>query len=909
MITAFKTLISSKAPTGKRFLYWLIGGLAVCNLIVGYSFFSGLGQQKADTTARAAMSAQNLVQAISQSIANSAQKLDDSLQSTVFALERQLRSRQHIDPEAIGVLLAEQRTFHIETLPWIITDASGKPVYIEGNPTPPAISLAEQPYFQLLSSGRQKAYVRLTDISHFDAPGLQVILSARAYTNPDGSFAGVVIAPVQLSYFRNFLKGFRMPEGGLLSIYTDRNVLIALRADGAIGEKDRVGSLLIMPEEYLRLQRQGVTSATYGAITPTDGVARLFSFQYVAQTPLVVAVGLTDAYYLKNWYEIVRLRIAVFAILLVISVILSLILYWIWRKQAGYASELRHNNAQLRALLKLGEVSLCELDFTTGRWISSAEQELIFGIDADYPRTIEGWTRLVHPEDVDFLTGEGLRDTRAHATNFEYEYRIIRPADGKTRWVQVRGQYEYLPDSRPARLFGAIKDVTSLRESQHHISHLVYHDDLTGMPNRVLLTERLQQAMLRTRRRGGTLVLCSLDLDGFKPVNDQWGHFVGDRLLIEVASRLTRCLRDEDTVARLGGDEFVLLMGGMEEAAQINGALERIRTALAEPFTVANARITITVSIGATAFPRDNAADADTMLRHADQAMHEAKHAGKNGVCWFDPETDRLITENRIQYERLEQALKNREFVLHYQPTVDLHADVVTGAEALIRWMHPEEGLLPPARFLPIIENTELCIPLGEWVIREALDQHRRWLQEGIDLKICINIFPHHLQQSDFSRRLAQILVDFPHLAAGRVNLEVLETSLLKDLTDISRRIRECSALGVDFSLDDFGTGYSSLSYFSRLPVKTVKIDQSFTRGILSSPADLALIESLVSLSHSIGREVVAEGVETTEHALPLIACGCDIAQGYGIARPMPGGQFVAWAKNWRRPEAWRQKA
>ncbi|HBF28769.1 bifunctional diguanylate cyclase/phosphodiesterase, partial [Rhizobium sp.] len=361
-----------------------------------------------------------------------------------------------------------------------------------------------------------------------------------------------------------------------------------------------------------------------------------------------------------------------------------------------------------------------------------------------------------------------------------------------------------------------------------------------------------------------------------------------------------------DTVARIGGDEFVVLLSGATHKSEVSEAIDRLVKAVAQPCQIDQIQISLTMSIGVTFFPHDAEMDPDALIRHADHAMYEAKHSGKNCICWFDPEVDRKILERRSHYERLVQAFEYNEFVMHYQPKVELPSGKVVGVEALIRWQHPQEGLLPPSRFLPTIEDTELTLPLGEWIMREALRQTREWQKLGINLPVWVNLFPHHLQQSNFAERLAKILQKFPDVAPENLNFEVLETTLLEDLSEVSKRIKACTDQGVSFALDDFGIGYSSLSYFSRLPVKVVKIDQSFIRGILSSPDDLALVQSTVSMAHSIGRKVVAEGVETLEHALPLIACGCDYAQGFGIARPMPAADMAAWIRGWRKPAGWK---
>lgn len=903
LLHVFEMIRITMTPN-RRFLYWLIGGVAVCNLIVACVLFYSTVNHKEGIIRGATLNAQNLLQAISQSIQSESDRLSDSLQIVAFALERQLRERHRIDSVALAAVIAEHRTFHQETSPWMITDENGNVILKEGAQTFAPENLATSRVFQTLRHGPQ-TYVQLTDFVRSGEASEQSIFSARSYHNPDGAFAGVIVAPMPVTHFQERLSKYKLSPNSLLSVISTQDVLIALRAEEQAREVRKVGQPLVMSKEYMRLRAQGLDAAVYHAKSVADGVQRLYAYKRVGQSDLIVSAGMADSDYLKPWYESVRVRVAVFMVLALISLQLSRVLCVLWRKQERYAKNLELNNARLQDLLRVREVGLYELDFTTGRWSPSVEQECIFGIDEQYPRTKEAWTKLIHPDDLPLLLTAVKRDFGACASAYEYEYRIIRPIDGKTRWVQVIGRFEYLPDRSPARMFGAIKDVTSLRESQQRISYLAYYDELTGLPNRALLTERLQQEMLHSRRRGGTLAICSLDLDDFKRVNDRLGRLAGDLLLVEVARRITCNLREEDTVARIGGDEFVLLFGGMAQVPQVNVALDRIRGAIAQPFVLEDMTLTISASMGVTAYPGDNATDADTMLRHADQAMHEAKHEGKNAVHWFDHETDRRLLEARVKYERLVQAFEHHEFVLHYQPKVNLSSGEVESVEALIRWMHPEEGLIPPARFLPYIENTDLCIPLGEWVMREALRQNQIWCDAGVVLKVSINVFPAHLQRIDFVQRLALILEEFPRLPFGSLEIEVLETSLLEDLTDVSRCIQACGALGVDFSLDDFGTGYASLTYFSRLPVKTVKIDQSFIRSILNSPADLALVRSIVSMSHSIGRVVVAEGVEAPEYIKPLIACGCDIAQGYGISRPVAGEQIPAWVNAWRKPDAW----
>jgi diguanylate cyclase (GGDEF)-like protein/PAS domain S-box-containing protein len=447
-------------------------------------------------------------------------------------------------------------------------------------------------------------------------------------------------------------------------------------------------------------------------------------------------------------------------------------------------------------------------------------------------------------------------------------------------------------------------DITLIKQHQQRLEHLAHFDALTQLPNRMLLADRLQLAMAQTERNGKTLAVCYLDLDNFKPINDQFGHAAGDYLLIEVAQRLKTCVRAGDTVSRLGGDEFVLLISNLADLHECDQAIARVASTLAHPFHVSEHNVAISASIGVTLYPQDNA-DPETLLRHADQAMYAAKQAGRNRYHLFDPEHDRRARVHREELGRIREALAKGEFRLYYQPKVDMRKGHVVGAEALIRWQHPERGLLLPDQFLPTIEGNELAIEVGDWVIREALNQIEEWHTQGLHLAISINISGNHLQHEGFARRLGEHLALHPGVLPGQIELEVLETAALEDIASIAELFTECRRLGVSFALDDFGTGYSSLTYFRRLPADTLKIDQSFIRNMLDDPDDLAIVEGVIGLTQAFQRKVIAEGVESVEHGLVLLLLGCDMAQGFGIARPMPADQLPEWSGQFRPDELW----
>ena len=457
----------------------------------------------------------------------------------------------------------------------------------------------------------------------------------------------------------------------------------------------------------------------------------------------------------------------------------------------------------------------------------------------------------------------------------------------------------------PKQYVALFSDITALKEHERQLEHIAHYDVLTTLPNRVLLADRLRQGMAQAMRRKQPLAVAYLDLDGFKAVNDQHGHEVGDRLLMTVATRMKQATREGDTLARLGGDEFVAVLLDLSDVAASVLMLNRLLTAAAMPVHVDDLELQVSASVGVTFFPQTDEVDADQLLRQADQAMYQAKLAGKNRYHVFDTQQDSNARGHHESLEHIRRALVAREFVLHYQPKVNMRTGVVIGAEALIRWQHPEKGLLPPAMFLPVIEDHPLSIEIGEWVIDAALVQMTQWHAAGLDIPVSVNVGARQLLHPDFPLRLREILALHPTIRPGELELEVLETSALEDLAQASEVIDACRLIGVMFALDDFGTGYSSLTYLKRLSVAQLKIDQSFVRDMLDDPDDLAILEGVLGLAVAFRRQVIAEGVETVEHGEMLLQLGCELAQGYGIARPMPGADLPGWATVWRPDVRW----
>ncbi len=453
-------------------------------------------------------------------------------------------------------------------------------------------------------------------------------------------------------------------------------------------------------------------------------------------------------------------------------------------------------------------------------------------------------------------------------------------------------------EQRVQNYIGIFSDISELKAHEAELDRLANFDPLTGLPNRRLLGDRLEQAIAGSRRSDSQIAVCYLDLDEFKPINDRYGHAVGDQVLISIANQLRKELRAQDTVARLGGDEFVLLFNDLARLEDSQLLLERVLAACARPIVLNGVTHRVSASIGVTLSPPD-IANADSLLRHADQAMYHAKEAGRNRYHFSDAEQDQRIHDRRLQLQGIRNALTNQEFVLFYQPKVNMVSRQVIGVEALIRWQHPDAGLLLPGAFLPMIEGSDLEIGIGEWVIAAALTQIATWQGQGLRLPVSVNISAGHLLQPSFAQRLEQLLAEHPERAPGVLELEILETSALSDVERAGETLTACQALGVRVALDDFGTGYSSLTYFRRLPIDVLKIDQSFVRDMLDDPDDMEIVESVVRLAHAFNRSVVAEGVETPEHGALLNLLDCPLGQGFGIARPMPADAVPSWVSTW----------
>lgn len=452
---------------------------------------------------------------------------------------------------------------------------------------------------------------------------------------------------------------------------------------------------------------------------------------------------------------------------------------------------------------------------------------------------------------------------------------------------------------------GLFSDITQTRRQQETLELMAHYDVLTKLPNRALFADRYIEAVDSCERAQTMVAVCFLDLDHFKPVNDKHGHQTGDKLLMQVASRLMTRVREGDTISRFGGDEFAILLTELENRAQCEQLLQRIHRALAEPYHLDELTISISASSGVTLYPRDDA-DLDTLMRHADQAMYQAKLTGRNTYRFFDSQVNQQAIERHDLLREVRSALLEDALQLFYQPEVNMRTGEVLGMEALLRWQHPEKGLLEPSQFLPMIDGSDVEVLLGNWAVDQVLWQAQQWSQSGLDLLFSVNIASRHLQSANFVTELRAALARYPEVRPERIQLEILESSALGDIQTVGRIIREChEQLGVSIALDDFGTGYSSLTHLRHLMVNSVKIDQSFVRDMIDDSHDYTIVDGVINLAEAFNRQVIAEGVESRMHGEMLLMMGCDLAQGFGIARPMPAQEVPEWIAAYQPDQKW----
>jgi diguanylate cyclase (GGDEF)-like protein/PAS domain S-box-containing protein len=578
---------------------------------------------------------------------------------------------------------------------------------------------------------------------------------------------------------------------------------------------------------------------------------------------------------------------------------------------SGYRGVGRNITQRKRTKRSLREIaerfrSLTEL---SSDWYWEMDAELRFTYVSEGIRKVRG----INPESLigkrrwDFDRGGGGEEMVRHRATLEghlpfRDFVLARTSeDGRVTYVSHTGKPIFDDKGSFRGYRGVARDITAQKRAEEDLARMAHYDALTGLPNRALLQGRLKRAMARADRSRTLLAVMFLDLDQFKEVNDSLGHAVGDAVLKETALRLESCLRSTDTVARLGGDEFTILLEDVRSAEEITRIADKLLRSISERADVAGHELHLSTSIGVTVYPIDDH-DADTLLRNADLAMYHAKQEGRNNVQFFSPDMSER-TEKRVDMlGRLRGAVSRKELQLYYQPQVDVRSGAVIGVEALLRWNDRERGLVEPAEFIPLAEETGLILPIGEWVLREACLQAKRWLDRGLGpLTMAVNLSARQFRQKNLVQMVSAILAE-TGLPPACLELEITESTMMHRTEEAAAGLRALHETGVQISLDDFGTGYSSLAYLHRFQVHTLKVDQSFVRDIKSDRDDAAIVSTVITLAKQLKLKALAEGVETREQLAFLRTRGCDSYQGFLFCRPLPAPEIEALLASLRQP-------
>ncbi|MDR3371845.1 EAL domain-containing protein [Rhodoferax sp.] len=562
---------------------------------------------------------------------------------------------------------------------------------------------------------------------------------------------------------------------------------------------------------------------------------------------------------------------------------------------------------RLQNAIEAAQAGTWEVDFTAGLILFNERTAIMLGYEQDKVRErgYDEYVASIHPEDRVRVQQSITQHMCGESPRFEAEMRLPHQ-DGHWVWCRCLGRVTQRDATGQPRLVaGIIIDISEHKAHQAQLKYLTQHDALTGLPNRKLFVETLALAMCRCAAPHKHLGVAYLDLDGFAAINDVHGQELGNQLIVELGRRLVGGLLDSQYLAHIGGDEFAVLLGGLDQTDAHVVQASRLLTAVAQPLELDGLSLSVTASIGVTLYPQNDKVDAEQLLRQSDQAMYQAKLAGKNCFRVFDPVKDETTREQFLRLGEIRRALVNQEFVLFYQPKVHLKSGEVIGFEALIRWQQPERGLVPPGLFIPLLERHPLAITLGNWVIETALAQLAQWQTQGIRTVVSVNIDGMQLHDPDFVERLQGQLRQQPTVSPSQLELEILETGALENMPHVSALIGRLQALGIECALDDFGTGYSSLTFLKQLAAHTIKIDQSFVRGMQDDAEHAAIVYSVLGLAHNFDRRPLAEGVETEALGQMLIEFGCEYGQGYAIARPMPSAEVAHWLAQWHAPDSW----
>ncbi|MBI5921707.1 MAG: EAL domain-containing protein [Betaproteobacteria bacterium] len=878
-------------PDSKRFIRLLWLGVAVLNLLVAVLAVHHLHSSWRSHIERARISTENLSMLLEREIAGDFEKVDLALKNLVD---------DHAENRLANKLLAEvwnselrlQRS-HLPILSGIrATDASGTVIYGLNPGDPQHASVADRDYFRMQRDNPQAGLLISQPVLSRVTGKWSLVLSRRL-TGNGGKFAGIVAATVPLEHFRERFTSIKIGDLGSIAMRDDDLHMILRLPE--LSDGGQTGSTRIASEFKAALMRDRDAGSYVAGASSIDGVPRFHSYRRNPVYHFYINVGVADKEYLATWHGELLPTGALVCVFLLVTVVFAGQLHSAWTRQQDFAAQMMSSEVKYHQLFEqandgiflLDETGFVDCNHHGAQLYGLTKEQLIGRTPAELcpERQPNG---LLSAEMAAEKIAAGMKGATPR-----FEWQALH-ADGTTLDVEislsrvVMGGKHYLQ--------AIVRDITARRQAEEEIKHLAFYDPLTQLPNRRLLLDRLMQALASSKRSGRFGALLFIDLDNFKMLNDTLGHDIGDLLLQQVGERLSTCVRAGDTVARLGGDEFVVMLEDLSESAREAATItetvaEKVLATLSATYQLAGYQQRSTPSIGATLFGHNDDA-VEELLKRADLAMYQAKAAGRNTMRFFDPEMQAVVSARAAMEAGLTEAMRKEQFLIYFQAQVD-GAGKLTGAEVLLRWQHPQQGLVSPLEFIPLAEDTGLIRPLGQWVLEAACTQLAAWAgrAEMAHFTLAVNVSALQFHEPDFVEQVLKTLEQTganPHL----LKLELTESLLVSNVEDVIAKMTALKAKGVGFALDDFGTGYSSLSYLKRLPLDQLKIDRGFVRDILTDPNDASIAKMVVALAQSLDLAVIAEGVEIEAQKNFLARHGCLAYQGFLFSRPLPIGEF-----------------
>ena len=777
-----------------------------------------------------------------------------------------------------------------------ICDEYGHIIAVSKGSVPTGVDLSDREHFRVHQfADRDYTYISSPLIGRVSKKAS--INMTRRINHYDGRFAGIVIISLDPASLTSFYNKAELGENGSVSLLGLDGIYRAIRI-GSIYQKNSVANV----DETLRDYQTAATAGRAFKSRSIDNIPRFYSSRVVEGYPLIATVGIPESDVLAAWHR--DMLVACWwgaAASLIVMVFLGIAAFFALKMRSlnsMLTMDIRARSSTEKALL-ISEDRFKHLAALSSDWYWEQDAQFRFTVmsrdqDKNNGKILNeyiGKTRWEMPLQVPLSVWDAHKAVLfAHQSFSEFEYRVDLVGH-ETRWFSISGEPVFDAQGTFSGYRGTGRDITDRIQSEARMRHMAMHDSLTTLPNRDLLNDRLKQAIARAERHAFEVWVLFLDLDRFKPINDSLGHKAGDELLQIVASRLLAASRDNDTVSRLGGDEFVIVLSDFPRGALSTAIISRILDSIAEPVTLEGQQIVISCSIGAAVYPTDGN-NEEELIEHADAAMYFAKKNGRNNFQFYASSMNERASERLAIEAGLRNALINDEFVLHYQPQVDLLTNQIVGVEALIRWMHPQQGMIAPVRFIDIAEETGLIVPIGLWVLKTACAQNKAWQDAGYKkLRVAVNLSARQFSHSGLLQNIIDTLAS-TDLAPEYLDIEITESLLVTDVEHAVTLLDQIDQLGVSLSIDDFGTGYSSLMYLKHFPVDVLKIDRSFVKDIMVDRTSEAIVASIISLAHNLGVQVIAEGVEDLGHLEFLQLHQCDQIQGFYFSKAVDANEI-----------------